>query len=45
MSCHIWRKPRFSIFLVQVVKNKPHFSIFLVQAVKKKKKNPVSLYF
>ena len=34
MSCHIWRKPRFSIFLVQVVKNKPHFSIFLVQFVK-----------
>ena len=21
MSCHIWRKPRFSIFLVQFVKN------------------------
>ena len=34
MSCHMWRKPRFSIFLVQVVKNKPHFSIFLVQFVK-----------
>ena len=39
MSCHVWRKPRFSIFLVQAVRkktkqNKTCFSIFLVQFVK-----------
>ena len=44
MLCHMWCKPRFSIFLVQVVKNKPHFSIFLVQAVKKKKKPCFSIF-
>ena len=43
MSCHVWRKPRFSIFLVQFVKSNVDHKHYFISLSKQNRREKVML--